>query len=331
MAKIKKISFGDILHIKKLISVVCSDNVMNYRRLFFISVPVTYIQNLVYNVHFRRMPETYVSFDNNNNVKGVITVKAQHGNPYKWQIKSLFLDRNSHEEGKQLVEYIIAKFGARGVDTFYVSVDDNQNELIDLFIKGCGFRFCSTEALWAVSNINFIEENINEKQFRQFKNTDAVKIANLFNDNLITHYKYSLSKEKDEFNDRLFQGINTDSDFKYIMEDEKNGNLKAFIEIKTIDNTNYFIDAIVPSQFFDVYQTLLSFAVKKIIKRNKNFKLYIKNRKYLQSGELLENFFKENRFELLQNNAILVRDFFKTIREESKMFNNAIVFSGFEI
>ena len=331
MAKIKKISFGDILHIKKLISVVCSDNIMNYRRLFFLSVPITYIQNFVYNVHFRRMPETYVAFDNNNNIKGLITVKAQHGNPYKWQIKSLFLDKNSHEEGKQLVEYIIAKFGARGVDTFYVSVDDNQNELIDLFIKGCGFRFCSTEALWAVSNINFIEDNIDEKQFKQFKSTDAKKAADLFNDNLITHYKYSLSKEKDEFNDRLFQGINTDSDFKYIIEDETTGNLKAFIEIKTIDNTNYFVDAIVPPQFFDIYPSLLSFAIKKIIKRNKNFKLYIKNRKYLQGGELLEKFFKDNRFELLQNNAILVRDFFKTVKEESKIFNNAIVFSGFEI
>ena len=331
MAKIKKISFGDILHIKKLISVVCSDNIMNYRRLFFLSVPITYIQNFVYNVHFRRMPETYVAFDNNNNIKGLITVKAQHGNSYKWQIKSLFLDKNSHEEGKQLVEYIIAKFGARGVDTFYVSVDDNQNELIDLFIKGCGFRFCSTEALWSVSNINFIEDNIDEKQFKQFKGTDAKKAADLFNDNLITHYKYSLSKEKDEFNDRLFQGINTDSDFKYIIEDENTGNLKAFIEIKTIDNTNYFVDAIVPPQFFDIYPSLLSFAIKKIIKRNKNFKLYIKNRKYLQGGELLEKFFKDNRFELLQNNAILVRDFFKTVKEESKIFNNAIVFSGFEI
>ncbi len=331
MAKIKKISFGDILHIKKLISVVCSDNIMNYRRLFFLSVPITYIQNFVYNVHFRRMPETYVAFDNNNNIKGLITVKAQHGNPYKWQIKSLFLDKNSHEEGKQLVEYIIAKFGARGVDTFYVSVDDNQNELIDLFIKGCGFRFCSTEALWSVSNINFIEDNIDKKHFKQFKSTDAKKAADLFNDNLITHYKYSLSKEKDEFNDKIFQGINTDSDFKYIIEDENTGNLKAFIEIKTIDNTNYFVDAIVPPQFFYIYPSLLSFAIKKIIKRNKNFKLYIKNRKYLQGGELLEKFFKDNRFELLQNNAILVRDFFKTVREESKIFNNAIVFSGFEI
>ena len=75
----------------------------------------------------------------------------------------------------------------------------------------------------------------------------------------------------------------------------------------------------------------MSFAVKKIIKRNKNFKLYIKNRKYLQGGEQLENFFKENRFDQLQNNAILVRDFFKTVKEEESSFNNAVVFSGFEV
>ena len=331
MAKIKKISYSDILHVKKLISVVCSDTVMSYRRLFFLSVPTTYLQNLVYSVHLRKHPETYVAFDTKDNLKGVITVKAQHGNPYKWQIKRLFLDKNSHEEGKQLIEYIIAKFGARGVDTFYVSVDDTQNELIDLFIKGCGFRFCSTEALWSVSNVNFLIDNIDDRIFKYFKNSDEARAAELFNDNLITHYKYSLSKEKEEFRENLLKGIAEETDFKYIIEDEKNGVLKSFLEIKTLDNRNYFLDAIVPPQYFELYPMILSFAIKKIIKRNKNFKLYIKNRKYLQGGELLENFFKENRFELLQNNAILVRDFFKTVKEESKGFNSAVVFSGFEI
>lgn len=329
MAKIKKICFSDILNVKKLISVVCSDNVLSYRRLFFISVPTTYLQNLFYNVHLRPFPETYVAFDNHNNLKGLTSIKAQSGNPYKWQIKSLFLDKNAHEEGRQLIDYVIAKFGARGVDTFYVTVDDNQSELIDLFIKGCGFRYCSTEALWSISNINYLNKDIDETYFRTFKNSDSIKVAELFNENLITLYKYSLSKEKEEFNDKIFHGFNSDLDFKYILEESKI--IKAFIEIKTVDNTNYFIDAIIPPQYFDIYPQILSFATKKIIKRNKNSKIYIRNRKYLQGGELLENFFKENRFELLQNNAVLVRDFFKSIREESKSFNNAVVFSGFEV
>ena len=331
MAKIKKISYRDVLHIKKLISVICSDNVMSYRRLFFLSVPITYLQNLFYSVHLRKFPETFVIYDNNNSLNGLITVKAQSGNPYKWQIKSLFLNKNSYDEGKQLVEYVIAKFGARGVDTFYVSVDDNQNELIDLFIKGCGFRFCSTEALWSVSNLNFLSSEIDETYFRPFKSSDEELVADLFNDNLITHYKYSLSKEKGEFSDRLLQGFCFDSDFKYVYTDEKSKTVKAFIEIKTTDNTNYFVDTIVPPQYAELYPMVLSFAVEKIIKRNKKFKLYIKNRKYLQSGDILENFFKENRFELLQNNVILVKDFFKSVKEETPNFNSAVVFSGFEV
>ena len=331
MAKIKKIAFKDLINIKKLMSVVCSDNILSYRRLFFISVPITFIQNLFYSVHLRKFTETYVVSDNNFNLKGLVSVRAQRGNPYKWQIKRLFLSENSHEEGKQLIEYIIAKFGARGVDTFYVSVNDSQTELIDLFIKGCGFRFCSCESLWDVSNINFLVTDINEKNFKPFKNSDSQKCADFYNENLITHYKYSLQKNKNEFNDRFFQGFNSDTDFKYIWEDENNGKIKAFIEIKTVDNKNYFIDSILAPQFVDLYPTVLSFAVKKIIKRNKNFKVYIKNRKYLQSGEMLENYFKENRFELLQNNTILVRDFFKTVKQENTSFNNAIVFSGFEV
>ena len=331
MAKIKKISYSDIINVKRLISFVCNDNVMSYRRLFFLSVPITNIQNFLYNVHCRKFAETYVVFDNNNNLNGVITVKAKKGNPYKWQIKRLFLGKNAHEEGKQLLEYIIAKFGARGVDTFYVSVDDNMTELIDLFVKGCGFRYCSTETLLSVSNMNFLCENIDEKSFKHFDNSDAQSVADLYNESLITHYKYSLSREKEEFFDSMFNGIHSASSFKYIYKPSKKEPPKAYLEIKTADNKNYFIDIIIPIQFFDLFPMILSFAVKKIIKRNKNFKLYVKNRKYMQTGELMENFFRDNHFEQLQNNAILVRDFFKTAKEENKAFNEAIVFSGFEI
>lgn len=331
MAKIKKLSWADIPNVKKLISFVCNDDIMSYRRLLFISVPVTHIQNFLYNVHCRKFPETYVVLDNSNNLKGVISVKAQIGNPYKWQLKRLFLDKSSHEEGKQLIEYIIAKFGARGVDTFYVSVDDNKLEIIDLFVKGCGFRYCSTEALWSVSNINFIQDNISFRNFKHFKNNDAQKVCELFNENLITHYKYSLTKEKEEFFESVLNSVNHDLKFKYVYCDEKTKEIKSFIEIETTDNYNYFIDILIPVQYFELYSLILSFGIKTIIKRNKNFKLYIRNRKYLQSGELIENFFKDNHFELLENRAILVRDFFKTVKENNNAFNEPIVFSSFEI
>ena len=329
MSKIKKISFADISNIKKLVSVVCSDNILDYRRLFWISVPTTYLQNLFYSVHLRKKEETYVVSDNNDNLKGLITVQAQKGNPFKWQIKRLFLAPNSHEQGKQLIEYIIAKFGARGVDTFYVCVDDNSNELIDLFIKGCGFRFCSTEALWKVTNVNFLVTDIDEKNFHSFDNSDTKKIAELHNENLITHYKYSLSKEKEEYSDRFFKGFNSAFEFKYTYSiDDK---IVSYIKIKTMDNVNYFLDILLSSHDIDLYPRILSFAVKKIITRNKNFQLFIKNKKYYQTGEQIEEFFKENKFELLQNNAVLVRDFFKTVREKSDSFSEAIVFSGFEV
>ena len=331
MAKIKKISYFDILHVKKLISVVCSDNIMSYRRLLLLSVPVTYFQNFLYSANLRRFPETYVVSGNDNSLKGVISVKAQHGNPYKWQIKRLFLDKNSHEEGKQLVDYIVAKFGARGVDTFYICVNDLQTELIDLFVNGCGFRSCSSESLWHVSNINFMSDNYDDSCFKPFKNSDAKKAAELYNDCLIPLYKSSLSKSEGEFSDTFFRGFDSDTDFKYILEEDKKSHLKAFIEIKTADNTNYFLDLIVPPHYFDFFPQILSFSVNKIRKRNKNFKLYIKNRKYLQTGEMTEEFFKNNRFELLQNNTVLVRDFFKPVKESSKVYNEAFIINGFEI
>jgi len=331
MAKIKKISFSDIFQLKKLISVVCSGTIMSYRRLFLLSVPATCIQNILYSVHLRKLPEAYVISDNSGGLKGVISVKAQRGNPFKWQIKSLFLAKDAYEEGRQLIDYIAAKFGARGADTFYVCFDDTQTDLINLLVKSCGFRMCSSEELRRVSNINFMQEDLDESIFIPFKNSDAQKAADLFNDNLITLYKNQLKKTKEEFYDDFIHCFNADTVFKYIIPEGRKDLIKAYLEIKTRDNTNYFIDAAVPAQYFDLYPAVLSFAVKKIIKRTKNFKLYIKNRKYLQSGSLIENFARENRFELLQNNAVLVRDFFKTVKQQKESFNNAVLFSGFEI
>lgn len=331
MAKIRKINFGDIIQVKKLISVVCNDKVMSYRRLFFLSVPFTHIQNFLYDLRLRVFPETYVISDNSGNLKGVITVKAQRGNPYKRQIKRLFLDKSSHAEGKQLVDYIAAKFGARGADTFYVSFEDTQTELIDFFIKGCGFRMCASEEMRCVSNINFITENINEAAFKPFRNSDAGKAADLFNETLTAHYKYSLQKRKEEFYADCFPVFGSELYFKYIIEGASKNTIKGLVEIKTADNKNYFIDILVMPQYFDMYAEILSFAVKKIIKRNKKSKIYVRNKKYLQTGAAAEKFFRENRFELLQNNAVLVRDFFKTVKQEAKIFNKAAIFSEFEI
>ena len=324
MSKIKKISFSDISEIKKLISVVCSDNILDYRRLFLISVPTTIIQNFFYSVHLRKFEENYVVTDNNDVLKGLITIQAKKGNPYSWIIKRLLLAPNCHEQGKQLIEYIVAKFGARGVDTFSVSVDDNAHELIDLFIKGCGFRFCSTDSIWQNTNLNFLVEDFEEKNFKTFISADAQKVAELHNDNLITHYKYSLLREKDEFYEATSSCFDSDTEFKYVYETEKN-KIIGYLKIKKPDDKNYSLDIILPPQYFELYPKMLSFAVKKIVKRNKNFKLHIKNKKYHQTGEMVENFLKENNFELIQTNAMLVRDFFKTVKEESKSFNEAVV------
>ena len=184
---------------------------------------------------------------------------------------------------------------------------------------------------FSVSNINFLTENIDETQFKHFKNSDAQRCIDFYNENINSLYKYSLSREKEELYDKFAQGLHSDTSFKYIVEDNDSKNIKAVIKILTFDNKNYIFDYVISQGYVDMFPMILSFAVKKITKRNKNFKLYIKNRKYLQAGEQLDDFFKNNRFELLQNNAILVRDFFKNIKQESSLMNSAIVFSGFEV
>ena len=176
--------------------------------------------------------------------------------------------------------------------------------------------------------ITYLDHIDNKKKRKTFYG-QSEKICKNKADEFLKIKARNLSKEKEEYSDRFFKGFNSAFEFKYTYSiDDK---IVSYIKIKTMDNVNYFLDILLSSHDIDLYPRILSFAVKKIITRNKNFQLFIKNKKYYQTGEQIEEFFKENKFELLQNNAVLVRDFFKTVREKSDSFSEAVVFSGFEV
>ena len=55
----------------------------------------------------------------------------------------------------------------------------------------------------------------------------------LFNDSLITHFKPSLLKTKNEYSDRFFAGLSDSTEFKYVLEDVNLHTLTAFFSIKS--------------------------------------------------------------------------------------------------
>lgn len=309
MVRIRKASYFDKFKLKKMISFLSSDAISHYTK-GFLNFPFDAIHDLL-PLDLKFLPESHV-IEENKEIIGMITVSPTAGNPYKLVINRLFLEHDYYNAGKQLIEFVISKYGAKGACAFVTTIDDSYDELLHLFVDGCGFRQCSCEQLWKMESIRFSKTE--NTFFRPFKNSDAQGVAMLFNDSIITHFKHTISRTKDEYIEPVFKGLN-DYKFKYVVEDENLKTIKAYFSLTTGDNLNYILDVTTSPWYECSWDDILSFTVNQISKRKKDFYLFVKVKKYTTTAESFEQYLTEKGFKCIQNQLVLVKDFYKLIKE----------------
>ena len=99
-----------------------------------------------------------------------------------------------------------------------VTIDECHDELSNLFINGCGFRQCASETLWKMDYPTPEQPDIN---WRYAINSDAKKIAQLYNSELVNIYKPSLTRHQKEFQEPFFHGLKDFYKTRFIIENEK--------------------------------------------------------------------------------------------------------------
>lgn len=310
MVRIRKANYFDKFRLKKMISFLSSDAINHYTKVFM-NIPFNILHDLL-PLRLKFLPESHV-IEENKEIIGMVTVSPTAGNPYKLNISRLFLEQDYFNAGKQLIEYIISKYGAKGTSSFIAMIDDSYDELLHLFVDGCGFRQCSSEQLWKMDSIRFSKTE--NTFFRPYKNSDAQAVAMLFNDSVITHFKHSISRTKNEYIEPIFKGLSNNSQFRYVVEDENLKTLKAYFSLSTGDNVNYILDATASHWYDCSWDDVLSFAINQITKRQKDFYLFVKVKKYSVNAESFEKYLLEKGFRCVQNQLVLVKDFYKLIKE----------------
>lgn len=325
MAKIRSLRFHDIPKLKKMISMISDMNIeeipFDYKS--FIPFPVNLINSFL-PLKMRRLSESFVSIDEKE-INGMISLKPQQGNPSSWRICKLFLNKNSYYTGSQLVGYATARFGALGANTFTVKVDSDMDELLELFSKACGFRVCSSEQLWRMDEISLVKNAMNKGLFRPFKNTDSEAVKNIYNDNIFPHFRYSLAKTAKEFDNLLFTGLNEAACFKFVFEE--NNSLKGYFSLQTEDNENYILDIDLVQGYDEYFADVINFSIGQVMMRTKKFNLFIINKKFQVSGAKYEEYLNKNGFKCVKTQVVMVKDYYKKIREEQRSQRPAIVFS----
>ena len=310
MVRIRKTNCLDKFKLKKMISFLSSDAINQYTKVFM-NCPFNTIHDFL-PLSLKFLPESYV-IEDDKIIIGMVSLTPTPGNSFKLNISRLFLEQDYFNAGKQLIEYVIAKYGAKGATSFIATIDDSHDELLHLFADGCGFRQCSSEQLWRMNEIRF--STTDSTIFRPFKNSDAQSVATIFNDSVITHFKYSLIRTKDEYIEPIFKGLKDHYKFKYVVENETLKTPNAYFSITTNDNLNYILDVTTSPWHECSLDDILSFTINQISRRKKDFSLFIKVKKYSTTAEHLEKYLLEKGFNCVQNQIVLVKDFYRLIKE----------------
>lgn len=327
MAKIRGLALPDIPKLKKMISMISNMNSADagFGYKSYVPFPLNLINRLL-PLSCKFAPDSYIAIEDDK-ICGLVTLKAQEKNPQSWRITKLFLDENGYDVGRQLVSFVIARYGAMGANTFSVKVDENHEELLELFSKGCGFRVCASEQLWKMTEFKVGSSSLDKGFFRPFKDADSKAASSIHNDLIFPHFRYSLAKKPEEYENIIFSGLHKTSYFKYVIEDGSEHAIKGYFCIQTDDNENFTLDVDLVSAFDGYLEDVINFSISQIMMRRKKFNLYFLNKKYQTNGAKTEKFLSENGFKNVKNQIILVKDYYKRIAEDERYSKPAIAFS----
>ena len=307
MRKIRKLYYFDKKRMQEMISFLNNRDKYVNQIMFNPLIPLHHLLPL----RFKFLPESYVLKDKKE-IKGLITVAPSRCPLRKLEIQRLYFEENCYEDAGELVQYVVSKYKAMGAASFVVKVDDYLPELLKLLVTRCGFSQISYEKLWNVTSVN---TDFDKKKFREFRNSDSPTVAALYNESLLPHFRPLLSRDAKEFKELYFKGLSYFSEFKYVIADKDSKNISCYISIQTNDNKNFVLDFTQSSWVdLDVYE-IISFAKTQIEKRQKEFNLYIKTKKYTQLGEKFEQEFLSHQFECIQNQVVLTNSSARIIKE----------------
>ncbi len=310
MSKIRKLYYFDKKNAEEMISFLNNSSNDTYiNRIMF--NPFLLLHHLI-PLRIKYLPESFV-LKEGKDIKGLITV-APTKNPLRQvEIQKLLFEEGSYEIAGELIQFVVAKYKAMGAASLIVRVDDYLPDLVKLFVSKCGFSQISYEKLWRIHHVKKVEYN--KKLFRLFRNSDSKPISELYNEELLPHFRPLLSKGKREYQDAFCAGLTYYSEYKYVLDGSETNKPAAFISIKTSDNENYVIEILQSSWASIDIDTIIYFANTQIKKRKKRFNLFIKSSRYMQQGEVLEKAFLERKFECVQNQIVLTNSSAKIIKD----------------
>lgn len=326
MTKIVPIRHSDVNKIVKMIEYVSSGMSPDMTNDSFIHFPASFFHGAL-PLQWKFLQESYVAIENNEPL-GLISLIPDGKTKSRWRINRLVLGPDASEVGKQLVDYVVNKYGGAGVEIFFTVIDENYPEAIALFKKACFFRQYSKINIWELESTMQAEET--PQTIREAVPADAGKLLELDTEAILPHLRGSLIKKTNDFRfdlkRKLFDTFKGYRACRHVLDNPKNNTIEGLLTIITADSKHFWVDITLSLAYKDYYETLLGFALGNIKSRIPDARIYIGVKDYHQISGHMTEVLAGHKFKQCGTFQVLIKDYWKPVKnyEENKV--QAIIF-----
>jgi hypothetical protein len=277
---------------------------------------------------WKTLQEGYIAIENNT-IQGLISLEPDSRSKHRWKINQLYLKPNAYDVGKLLIDYIVNKYGADGVETFITEIDALNTDAANLFQNACGFRFCTNEHIFK-HDLEGTNGGINNlPQLKKFTSADSTRLYDLHLECLKPQAKVSLEKTAKDFSFNLADVLKRQakgiSQFRWVLEEPESKHFIAANSIVTFDNNVFYIYIYTALPYADYYSSLVDFCFHQVGLRNRKATAYIRVCEAIQSHSKLLNVLQERELEQVQSTILIVKDYWRPLKERKPLTTSPII------
>lgn len=329
MAKIIPLRYSDMEKVRKMIEYVSPG--LSSGRLseeIFVPFPFNTFHSII-PLHFKFLQECYVAVEGKE-LLGLISLTPDGNRKTRWKINRLILNPNAYDTGKQLVDYVVNKYGGAGVETFLTTIDENYTEAISLFKNACSFRSWSKITIWEYENSGHKDFSDNSIELRPANSSDAQNLYKLDSEALYPKFKTAFTKTKKDFKlglkSKIINTLKNNKIKHFVLENPQINSLEGFLSIMTRDNLNFWVEITLSLAYQEYYNDILNFAINQVYSSNPNGKVYIGVREYQQTSKKATEVISQHGFNHTGSFEILVKDYWKPAEYVSEKKVPIIIF-----
>ncbi|MBX2860289.1 MAG: GNAT family N-acetyltransferase [Vampirovibrio sp.] len=334
MIKIRALGFFQVRQVLDLLKAHHGEHLHTkiLEKLHHCYVPFQRISQLL-PPRFQFMPIIYVAVSRNK-VFGFIWLRTDGVKGSRLRIEQVLIDptKFSYDIGTQLVNFVVNRYGAEGVQTFLALVHENADEAQALF-KTCGFRHVTKVLSYVHTSPSDIGDG--EAQdihgLRESGRQDRLKLKELYTDCLAPETRICLEKAVDDFNGPLAKTYRTNTlapgsqpvFFKrWVIEDVVHDVLLAAVDVVTDNCRDFHINLLVSPGWSDGLESLLDYGVSQVLKNTESAQIHVAC--YLFNKEL-NHLLEEKGFSRTETAEVLVKDYWIPLQDDSQTQQSPIL------